>query len=137
DASTVPVTRPDVAVGTGLGTLRGVGAYSAPASQSVRLRSKNLRPVRAVATVANRGTLPDTMTVRGTGGNALFRAIYTSGGANVTAALVSGTFETAEISEGDGAAVIGALIKPDRKRLLKKRGKRKKILRRNFLSQIY
>ena len=136
DAGTIPETRPDVAVGSSFGTLRGVGLYGAPASQAITLKSKKLRPVQALAVVANRGTLPDTLNVRGTAGNSFFRTVYLSAGLNVTAGLVSGTFETGEISDGDNAVAITALISPDRKRLVKKRGKRKVILRRAYLSQI-
>jgi len=136
DASVVPTVRPDVAVGARLGSLRGVGAYGPPATQQVTLVSRRLRPVGAVATVANRGTLPDAMRVRGTRGSALFKTVYTSGGRNVTAAMQRGGFTTATLSAGGPATVIAATISPDKKRLTKGKGRSKSILERNFIAQI-
>ncbi len=118
DAGTVPATRPDVAVGTSLGALRGVGVYSVPASQAISLRSKKLRPVQAIVTVANRGTLPDAMKIRATRGNRDFRVVYTSGGSNITAALVADTFDSGVRSDTDAPLLVTATISPNKNRLM-------------------
>lgn len=138
DASQTPFVRPDVAVGTRLTSLVGEEVYTGPAAQQIGLVSTRLAPVRAVATIANRGTQADVMTVRATPGNALFRTVYVSGGENVTADLARGTFETASIDESDDAVQIGLTVTPDRKLQKKGKGKgaKKKILRRTYLSQI-
>lgn len=117
DASVKPASRPDAAVGRNLASLRGVGAFGPPARQQSVLVSRRLASVRGVATVANLGELPDALSVRASRGNGFFRAAYTSGGGNATAALVAGTFETPEITAGDGSTVFGVRISPNRRRL--------------------
>ncbi len=129
DASQTPFVRPDVAVGTTLGNLRGVEVYAGPSSQQLALVSTRLAPVRAIATIGNRGNQADVIKGRATPGNALFRTVYVSGGANVTAALTTGTFATASIDGNDDAVLVGITVTPDRQ-LQRVRNGRKTILRR-------
>jgi hypothetical protein len=127
DASTVASSRPDVAVGPSPAALLGVGLY-APSSQLVSLISKNALPVTGYATLANRGNLPDVITVSGSGGSALFTVSYAGPAGNITAGILAGTYRTREIDENDAPVPIRATITPNKKKLTKKKKGRKPLI---------
>lgn len=128
----VRFTRPDVAVGKSPRRLRGVGVYAAPSGQKVVLVSRKLRRARGHAVVANRGALPDSMTVRAKGGNRLFKVLYHGAEGNLTASLTRGAYRTAAIDEGDADTRFRVTVKPNRRKLTKNRGGRRIHLRRNY-----
>jgi len=107
----------------------------APAS----IISKKAKPVSGTATIRNNSPLTDTFRVSAGAGNGLFGAAYFDGtGANVTAALITGTFETPAINNGTAPVSIRAAITPNKKKLVKKgkKGTKPKTLKKTFRSII-
>jgi uncharacterized repeat protein (TIGR02543 family) len=105
----------------------------APAS----IISKKAKPVSGTATIRNNSPLADTFRVSAGAGNGLFGAAYFDGaGANVTAALITGTFETPSIDEGSAPVSIRAAITPNKKKLIKKgkKGGKPTTLKKTFRS---
>lgn len=98
--------------------------------------SKKAGPVSATATVRNNSALADTFRVFAGRGNSLFGAIYRNGSTNITAAVTAGTYQTPSISLGNGAVSIRATITPNKKKIVKKKGKKTTILRKTFTSTI-
>lgn len=128
---------PDVAVGARLTTLSGNNVLNGASGQSATLISSKAKSVSGFATVANRGALPDTLAVRGTAGNALCGIAYFDGATNVTAAMVAGTYRTAEIDDNDEAVSLRVQLSPNKKKLTKKKkGKRPKILKKTFTTLV-
>ena len=123
DASVVAASRPDVAVGASAGVLAGTGLY-APASQSAILTSLKLRMVTGYATFANRGNLPDLIVGRATGGNSYFAVTYFGPEGNITSGLLTGTYRTPEMKQGDSPVLIRTVIQPNKRKLTKQIGKR-------------
>jgi hypothetical protein len=115
----VAVPRPDVAVGTSLRSLIGVRAYGPAASQSLSLRSQNLRPVKAVFALSNHSKGDDILRARGGGGNRDFGVSYAFRGSNVTAQMLAGRFKTPTVSVNDAPIIIQSIIEPNRRRLTK------------------
>ncbi len=129
DAGTVAVPRPDVAVGPSLSRLVGRNAHTG-LQQSV-LASKKARPVTAHAAIVNRGSLPDALTVRAGKGNGFFKVAYFAPG-NVTAALLSGSHRTPVLKSGDAEAAIRVSVKPNKRKLTKKKGGKNTILKKTL-----
>ncbi len=129
DASVVAASRPDVAVGARSRTLAGTGLYS-PATQLAVLTSLKLRMVTGYATFANRGNLPDLLVGRATGGNAYFAVTYFGPGGNITAGLLTGTYRTPEMKQGDSPVSIRTVIQPNKRKLTKKIGTRTAIIKK-------
>jgi uncharacterized repeat protein (TIGR02543 family) len=100
------------------------------------LTSKKAKPVSATATIRNNSPLADTFRVSAGRGNSLFGAIYRNGSTNITAAVTAGTYQTPSISQGNGAVSIRATITPNKKKIVKKKGKKTTILRKTFTSTI-
>ncbi|GEM_PF-1384467 len=139
DATVVVQTRPDVAVGSSLAAVAGVGIYNTTAGQLVGYTSVKARAVSALATFRNAGTLPDEYLVSGTPGNALFGVVYTNASANITAQVITGTYRTPSLAAGSEVSWLRATVIPNKKKLTKKKkGKRTKpkILRRSQFLQI-
>jgi|GEM_PF-897058 len=123
---------PDIAVGRGLTSLVGSNTLDGLPGQSVVLASAKANPSSGYASIVNRGRLPDTLAVRGSAGNALCEIAYFEDAANVTAALRTGGYRTAEITEGDAGSALRVQFSPNKKRLRKKRGERTKIPKETF-----
>lgn len=137
DATTVVETRPDVAVGSALTAVAGVGIYNTAAGQLAGYTSVKARAVSALATFRNAGTLPDEMLISGTPGNAIFGVVYTNASANITAQVITGTYRTPALAAGDEVSWIRAIVSPNKKKLTKKKkGGKPKMLRRSQLLQI-
>lgn len=105
----------------------------APAS----IISKKAKPVSGTATIRNNSALADTFRVSAGAGNGLFGAAYFDGtGANVTAALITGTYETPSLDENASPVSIRAAITPNKKKIVKKgkNGKKGKTLKKTFRS---
>ncbi len=121
---------PDVAVGAKLNQLVGRNVYL-PTRQQANLVSKKLRPVTGHAVAANRGSLPDALRLRASSrGNAFFKVTYLAP-ANATAKLTAGTHLTSELAPG-AEARIRIEVKPNKKKLTKKKGKRTRILKKTL-----
>jgi|GEM_PF-1510700 len=95
------------------------------------LISKKLKPVSSTATIRNAGELPDKLRVSATPGNRDFIVSY-SNGTNITAAVVAGTHETANLESIDPGSVVRISVTPNRKTLDKKG----KIVRKTFTIQM-
>lgn len=128
--------RPDVAVGSSMAARRGVGIYSTRSGQTLNLTSTKTRTVVAIASVANRGGLPDTMKLRSTRGSTLFAVAYTGPAGNMTSSLVAGRASTYAMDQFDSPIPIRATIKPNKKKLTKKRGKRLVYLKKSFNASV-
>ncbi len=86
------------------------------------------------ASLSNRGNLPDVLAASATGGSAFFAVSYFGPEGNITAGLLSGTYRTAELSEGIDPVVIRASITPNKKKLTKKKkGKKPTILKKTHV----
>ncbi len=131
--------QPDNEVGRSAASTIGDGVYGTAAGQTLNLISKKARTVRGVATIGNDGEIPDDFVVRGTRGNGLFKVIYTSPAGNVTAAVVSGTYQTGELDPGAPAHAITVTVKPNKKKIVKKvrrQGRRKTIVKKKRITLI-
>jgi len=95
------------------------------------LISKKLKPVTSTATIRNAGELPDKLRVSATPGNRDFIVSYSNGG-NITAAVVAGIHETANLESIDPGSVVRISVTPNRKTLDKKG----KIVRKTFTIQM-
>lgn len=127
DASEVAETRPDVAVGASAAALSGQGVYL-PSGQTASVTSVRSKPVNAFAELSNQGNLPDVLSVRATDGNAFFRVTYLGPEGNITVALLTGTYQSPELTSGDGGRSVQTIVSPNKKKLTKKMGKRSRIL---------
>jgi hypothetical protein len=112
DASGVPAPKPDLAVGRTLGTLVGVEAYGAASTQQRVETTRTLAPVRSVVAAWNRGGGSEVLVLRATKDASDFRTTYVSGGTNITAALLLGRYETAQLTSTDGPVVIQSTVVP-------------------------
>ena len=128
--------RPDVAVGLSLSGLSGIGAYGTPSGQTVLLTSRKAGPVRGVSTVTNTGSLPDTLKLSGLAGSRFFAVGYQGPAGNMTAGLISGTANTPDMDDADSPIAIRTTITPNKRKLTKKRGKKKIILRRSHTTLV-
>jgi len=127
DASVEAVPKPDLSIGSDPTAATGLGVYP-PTPQSIALLSRRGDPVTLFAKVANEGLLPDAMELRGSGGNSLFAVSYTTAGANVTAAVIAGTFATEVMGPDDAAVGITVTVTPNKRLLTKKVKKGKRVL---------
>jgi subtilisin family serine protease len=128
DVATEAVTLPDAAVGPAVTVQTGVGVHGSSVGQILSLSSKKAIPVSGVATFRNGGTLPDELILSGGGGSALFAVTYLGDSGNVTAQMLTGTLRTAALVEGDEPVSVTVSVAPNRKKLSKKKGKKKKIV---------
>lgn len=132
DASVVAASRPDIGVGASAAGLQGIGLY-APAIQTATLISKKAKAVTGHAGFSNGGKLPDILKGSGTGGSALFAVSYFGPTGNITAGLLTGAYTTPEMDENTARVAIRATIKPNKKKLTKKKGKKTRILKKTHL----
>jgi formylglycine-generating enzyme required for sulfatase activity len=138
---TVHVPKPDVAVGSARGSLKGVGLTGSITGQQVSIGSRGARAVKGRTTVANRSLLPgrraaDSLIVRGHRGNRYFRVNYLGPMGTVTASIVAGTHRTPKIDANDAAIAYRIRVKPNRRRLTTTRGGRAVISKKTFSSLI-
>jgi len=101
------------------------------------ITSKKARPVSSTATIRNLSPLADTFRVSAGAGNRLFGAAYFDATGNVTAALLTGTYETPSLDESASPVSIRAAVTPNKKKIIKKKkGKKPKTLKKTFRSVI-
>ncbi|MBL9158599.1 MAG: cadherin-like beta sandwich domain-containing protein [Verrucomicrobiales bacterium] len=134
----VILPRPDVAVGPSPSALVGLEVYT-PGGQLVTLTSKKAGPVTGHVALGNRVVLPDdraadSVVLRGSAGNALFAVTYLGNEGNVTAGILTGTYETAAMDGDDGSVLLRAVVTPNKKKLAKKKGRRTVYLKKTFTS---
>ncbi|GEM_PF-5594684 len=125
DVLAVPLVQPDILI-NGLGD----GIYETTTGQSVFLKSKKARTVRASALLQNDGEIPDSILLTGRNGTGLFRLSYISASeGNVTAAVATGTHETALSGAGSTIDLVTCVIKPNKRKIKKviRRGGKKKV----------
>lgn len=120
DVIAVPLVQPDILI-NGLGD----GIYETTVGQSVFLRSRKARTVRASALLQNDGEIPDSILLNGRRGTGFFKLSYFSTAeGNVTAAVATGTHETALSGAGSAIDLVTCVIKPNKRRI-------KKVIRRS------
>ena len=119
--------KPDLSIGADPTAATGVGVYP-PTAQSIALLSRRGDPVTVFAKVANDDLLPDAMKLRGSSGDKFFAVSYSTAGANVTAAVIAGTFATEVIGPDDAAVGMTVTITPNKRLLTKKVKKGKRVL---------
>jgi hypothetical protein len=135
DASIEAVPKPDLSIGTTPSAPIGINAY-APTMQQGSVNSQRAAPKTFFAQVGNDGLLPDAMQLRGSAGNSLFAVGYFSGGGNVTAQMIAGTFATAVMGPDDPPIGLSVTITPN-KRLLTKKVKKGKRTVTTYLRKTY
>jgi hypothetical protein len=96
------------------------------------LISRKARPVTGAMRVANLGSIPDALAVRGSPKSARFGVAYFAPAGNVTAGLVSGTHRTAVIDLFDTAIPYRLTFTPNKRKLVKKSGGKTKVKRATF-----
>lgn len=115
DASEAVQARPDGAVGASLTNLTGNNVYL-PALQQLTLTSPDSRTVTGYVTATNRGNIDDRIVVQGTPGDTYFSVVYyNEAGANITAQITAGTYQTPLMAPGAPAAWVRAAVTPTRR----------------------
>lgn len=132
DATMEASARPDVSVGPNAGASIGDNVY-APARTTII--AKNAAPRNGFAKIGNDGDLADTMKVFGSRGNGFFKVSYFGPG-NITAAVNLGTYTTPTLDSTDAPVLIRQNVVPDKKKIVKKKGKKKVTLKKTLTSTI-
>lgn len=127
---------PDVAVGGSLTSLVGTNVLGGAPGQLISLSSVRARPVTAFATVGNRSERGDTLAVRGSAGSAFCAITYFEGATNITAGLLSGVYRTAQLDSGDPSTSLTIQFIPNKRKLVKKVGRRSIVKKRAFTTLI-
>lgn len=125
---------PDVAVGSSVRSLVGLGVTGDNLRQSVLLTSSRAREVRGVLVASNSGFAEGRFLLLATGGSPLIPVVYLMDGANVTAQIRSGILETPLVSSEGGRASVTLKASPKRSALINKRGKVRKLKSQVVLS---
>jgi sugar lactone lactonase YvrE len=99
-------------------------------SKSTLISSK-VQPVTGNARISNLGNISETFRVRAGKGNTYFAVSYFAPG-NATSALLRGTYVTPELVAGGGTSSIRVAVKPNKRKLTKKKGKRATILKKTL-----
>jgi hypothetical protein len=128
--------RPDVAVGLSMAGLNGVGVYGTPSGQTITLTSKKARSVTGMTSVTNTGALPDSLNLSGMAGSSFFAVTYLGPAGNMTAGLITGTANTPEMDDADIPFTIRTTITPNKRKLMKKRGKKTIYLKKSHTTMI-
>jgi hypothetical protein len=116
-----PFYQPDAMVGRSLTPgMVGDDVYGEdPASQTLVLKTSKARRVSAYFTAENDGTADDVMELSGSPGSAFFQSIFRGfDGGNITAAMTTGTQETAMLAPGEMESLRLEVV-PSKKRLQK------------------
>lgn len=97
-------TRPDVSILTNVGTRIGEDILDATgASQMITVKTTSRKPAHPLR-IGNDGTETESFLLIGSAGAAKFKlSYYTGGGANVTAAILTGLHETGDLGVGEEA----------------------------------
>jgi hypothetical protein len=130
------VVIPDVSVGPNPAAPIGNGAYASAGGQVSSLNSLKARAVNGFARVGNDGDLAEVLAVRGNAGNGFCKISYLGSSGNVTGAIVSGTFQTPQLTGSDDPVALTIQFIPDKKKLIKDRGRRTTTVRRLFSSTL-
>ncbi len=98
------LTRPDVSILTNAGTRIGEDILDATgASQMITVKTTSRKPAHPLR-IGNDGTETESFLLTGSAGAAKFKlSYYTGGGANVTAAILTGLHETGDLGVGEEA----------------------------------
>ncbi len=107
--------------------MAGLKVFS-PAAQSISLLSRRGVPKTFFARIDTDGLLPDAMRLRGSAGNRLFAVGYFSGGSNVTARMIAGTFVTAVMGPDDEPVAFSVTVTPNKRLIIRKVKKGKRVL---------
>ena len=104
--------------------------------QQASLLSSKAKPVTAYFSVANRALLPgrraaDRIGVQGSLGSVYFRVGYFGPEGNISAEVLGNAYQTPEIDDSDDPFLIRMVVTPEKKKLLKKKGKRIVTLRKS------
>ena len=100
-APPVPYYQPDGAIRAGKGAYIGENAYNTTAlGQSVTAKALRGSKKTFSIRVKNDGSLSDTFTLKGKGGQPGFAVKYLQGATDVTSTVVAGTFTTPAIASG-------------------------------------
>jgi hypothetical protein len=124
--------QPDNHVGLNSGSKAGDDIYAGIAAQTVRVFSRKGRTVVGYTAVENDGEIADSFRVKGRSGDRFFKVSYVGSAGNVSAGVISGTYETAEMEFAEPAERISVSIQPNKKKLVKSRGKRSVFLKKRF-----
>jgi hypothetical protein len=127
------VVVPDVSVGPRANAPVGAGRVGGAPGQVANVISPRARRMNGFARVANLGDRPDRIAVRGTRGTAFCAVAYFAPG-NVTAAMLgaAGHRSPRELVQGGAPHSIRVQFTPNRRRLVRKVGRREVTARRTF-----
>jgi hypothetical protein len=127
------IFQPDLLIGSSPASAIGEEIYDTLAGQVFSTVSRKARPVGSVFVLQNDGDIEDGFHARSSPGNNLFRVTYTTTAeGNVTAKIVSGNYSTGPIDPEGPPAMVNVSIRPNKKKLLKKKRGRKKVLRKTL-----
>lgn len=130
------VVIPDVSVGSNAVASIGNNRYAGAAGQLVSLTSRQARPVTGYARIGNDGDRPESLAVRGSGGNSFCRINFLGASGNVTTSVTTGRLRTPQITSANSPLSLRVQFIPNKKKLVKKRGRRTVTTRRTFTSSI-
>lgn len=135
DAAREASVRPDLAIGSSPLNLTGRSAYP-PSIQMMSLISRNVRPLTAYFSVANRGNWPEILLLRAGRGNRFISVRHFDSGGNATASLVAGIYLTPVIDEANEEIIFRSLIMPNRKGLVRKTKRGTILLKKSLILHI-
>ena len=123
--------RPDAMVGLSLAFMVGANVYESALAQQLPLASSKARPVSGYVRAVNRGNVADRIALQGRGGSRFFGVDYRdSNSALVPAAVRAGLHRTPDHDPGDSGDWLRVDVKPVKKRIVVKKGKRTVTLRK-------
>ena len=109
-----PGRLPDSLIRKAGGSWRGDGTYGPAADQTVRQWVRRTRPAVTHWRIQNDGERADGFRLAGAGGHRRFTVRYVSGGADVTAAVVAGTYRTPTLAPGQ-SVTLRVVVTPTRR----------------------
>lgn len=105
----VAVVRPDLVVGATTGQTKGDGVYNSSGSgQKITERTRKRKAVNSYSQWQNDSEVEDLVSVSGSGGNRKFKVKYirlSPSGANITAAVRTGRYQSSALSPGENERV--------------------------------
>lgn len=134
DGSATAAPRPDISVGPNAAAPIGANAYAGV--QRATIIARRAAPRNGFANVDNDGAQPTAIRFQARRGNSLFRVSYLGPGGNITAQAIGAGFQTPVLAQGDAAIGFRARVIPNRRKLVRRVGRRTRVRRAVFTSTV-